>query len=203
MTGKWLLKERPLLHQDMMGAWEKLQASTLLLLLLPYARSQGPRDFIRRRPWDYPNAVLFLFISEITLFIQRQLGARPALPSSTSPAPKHTPAASHCADCSMQAYRASPATHPASLTVPKWQKDIQKMKPGGGKGNKKEKSNRCLEKEENARWERKEGGWLEITMVQLAPWSLSIFSAEKGVVLGCNLSLSAPCFRMSWLRHLT
>lgn len=96
----------------------------------------------------------------------------------------------------MQAYRASPATHAAGLTVPKWEKDIQKMKEGGGKGDKKEKSSQYLEKEENAWWGRKEGGRMEITMVQLAPWSFSIFGAEKEVVLGCNLSLSAPYFRM-------
>lgn len=66
------------------------------------------------------------------------------------------------------------------------------MKEGGGKSDKKEKSDRYLEKEENAWRGRKEEGWLEITMVQLAPWSLSLFGAEKGVVLGCNLSLSAP-----------
>lgn len=96
----------------------------------------------------------------------------------------------------MQAYRASPATHAAGLTVPKWEKDIQKMKEGGGKGDKKEKSSQYLEKEENAWWGRKEGGRMEITMVRLAPWSFSIFGAEKEVVLGCNLSLSAPYFRM-------
>lgn len=64
----------------------------------------------------------------------------------------------------------------------------------GRKGDEKEESSTHLAKEENAWWWEK--GRLEKTMVQLAPWSVSIFSVEKGVVLGCNFSLSDPSFRM-------
>lgn len=118
VTGKWLLKERALLYHIQRGCG-KVEANTLLWLLLPYSRNQG--DFIRRWQWDYPDALLFLFS-------QRQLRARPVLPSSTSLTPKYTPAVSHYAECSTEISRASPDTCAADLTVPKGGKDLYKMK---------------------------------------------------------------------------
>lgn len=88
------------LYKFTMGLW-KGKASTLWLLFL-YSRNQGPSGFIRRWQWDYPDAALFLFS-------QRQLKARPVLPSSTSPTLKYVPAVSHHEGYSTETSRASPA----------------------------------------------------------------------------------------------
>lgn len=122
--------------------------------------------------------------------------------SADSPAPKHMPVCSHRAGCLTQAQRAFPATPTAGSSVPKWENDIQRMK-GGERVMKRRNRVHIWQKKKMHGGGRKEEGWLEKTMVHLAPWSVSIFIAEKGVVLGCNFSLSDPSFRMIWLRHLT
>lgn len=61
MTGKQLLKERPLLYADMMGLRKATgkHSSCVVIALSQKSRTKQP---IRRWQRDYPNAVLFLFI---------------------------------------------------------------------------------------------------------------------------------------------